>query len=245
MLKLCDFAATPDFDRRIESRCGLARTLNVEFTDDVAPHALPGFIEQAAVDWAGSPVRVWISQLFDDRPEAQGTKLTTLCLMLGVLNLAAWIWALAEFGNQPALLGTALLAYVFGLRHAVDANHIAAIDNVVRKLMQEGKRPLTAGFFFSLGHSTVVVIAMIAVAIAAAALQRQFGTFKSVGGIIGTSVSAIFPLVIGFINLMILGARGGKHSRKSAPVGNSKSSTWTLCLQGEDFSPGCFGVLSP
>ena len=147
---------------------------------------------------------MWIGQLFDDRPEAQGTKLATLCLMLGAVNLAAWIWALAEFGNQPALLGTAILAYVFGLRHAVDADHIAAIDNVVRKLIQEGKRPLTVGFFFSLGHSTVVVIATIAVAVTAVALERQFGAFKSVGGIIGTSVSAIFLLVIGFINLVIL-----------------------------------------
>jgi nickel/cobalt transporter (NiCoT) family protein len=147
---------------------------------------------------------MWIGLLFDDSPEAQGTKLASLCLVLGVLNLAAWIWALAEFSNQPALLGTAFLAYVFGLRHAVDADHIAAIDNVVRKLMQEGKRPLTAGFFFSLGHSTVVVIATIAVAVTAVTLERQFGAFKSVGGIIGTSVSAVFLLVIGFINLMVL-----------------------------------------
>ena len=145
-----------------------------------------------------------IGQLFDDSPKTHGTKLVSLCLVLGAVNLAAWIWALAEFGNQPALLGTALLAYVFGLRHAVDADHIAAIDNVVRKLMQEGKRPLTVGFFFSLGHSTVVVIATSAVALTAVALERQFGAFKSVAGIIGTSVSAVFLLVIGFINLMIL-----------------------------------------
>ena len=177
---------------------------NVQFTDNVARCALPRFIKSMAADWAGLSVRMWIGQLFDDRPKAQGTKLASLCVVLGAVNLAAWIWALAEFGNQPALLGTAFLAYVFGLRHAVDADHIAAIDNVVRKLMQEGKRPLTVGFFFSLGHSTVVVIATIAVAITAVALEWQFGAFKSVGGIIGTSVSAVFLLVIGFINLMIL-----------------------------------------
>jgi high-affinity nickel-transport protein len=101
---------------------------------------------------------MWIGQLFDDRPDAQGTKLASLFLVLGAVNLAAWIWALTAFGNQRALLGTAFLAYVFGLRHAVDADHIAAIDNVVRKLMQEGKRPLSVGFFFSLGHSSVVVL---------------------------------------------------------------------------------------
>jgi nickel/cobalt transporter (NiCoT) family protein len=147
---------------------------------------------------------MWLTQFFDDDPSAHGTKTAGLYGLLVATNLAAWVWALSEFGNQPALLGTALLAYVFGLRHAVDADHIAAIDNVVRKLMQEGKRPLTAGFFFSLGHSTVVALATIAVAATAVALQRHFGTFKSVGGIIGTSVSAAFLLVIGIINLVIL-----------------------------------------
>src|SRR5450756_1009109 len=74
-------------------------------------------------------------------------------------NLAAWGWAVLVFHDQPLLLGTALLAYGFGLRHAVDADHIAAIDNVTRKLMQEGKRPVTVGFFFALGHSAVVILA--------------------------------------------------------------------------------------
>ena len=152
----------------------------------------------------GISLTMWITQFFDDSPGAQGTKLASLYALLVAANLAAWVWALAEFGNQPVLLGTAFLAYAFGLRHAVDADHIAAIDNVVRKLMQEGKQPLTVGFFFSLGHSTVVVVATIVVAATAVALQRQFGTFKSVGGIIGTSVSAAFLLIIGIINLVIL-----------------------------------------
>jgi len=73
-------------------------------------------------------------------------------------NLSAWAWALIAFAHQPILLGTALLAYSLGLRHALDADHIAAIDNVTRKLMQEGKRPLSVGLFFSLGHSTVVAL---------------------------------------------------------------------------------------
>jgi len=84
--------------------------------------------------------------------------------VLAVANLAAWAWALVAFRDYPVLLGTAFLAYGFGLRHAVDADHIAAIDNVTRKLMAEGKRPLTAGLFFSLGHSTVVVLATVALA---------------------------------------------------------------------------------
>ena len=75
--------------------------------------------------------------------------------LLMLANLVVWGWALLAFRLHPVLLGTALLAYGFGLRHAVDADHIAAIDNVTRKLMQEGKRPVGIGFFFAIGHSLV------------------------------------------------------------------------------------------
>src|SRR6516164_7724394 len=75
--------------------------------------------------------------------------------LLGVVNIGAWIWVIIALHDKPILLGTAFLAYTFGLRHAVDADHIAVIDNVTRKLMQEGKRPVSVGFFFSLGHSTI------------------------------------------------------------------------------------------
>src|ERR1700742_1312304 len=77
-------------------------------------------------------------------------------------NLLVWIWALTAFASEPVLLGTSLLAYSLGLRHALDADHIAAIDNVTRKLMQEGKRPVAVGLFFALGHSTVGVVASLA-----------------------------------------------------------------------------------
>lgn len=93
---------------------------------------------------------------------------------------------------------------MFGLRHAVDADHIAAIDNVVRKLMQEQKQPLTVGFYFSLGHSTVVVLASLVIAAAATALQVDILSFKTVGGFIGTSVSAAFLLIIALTNLIIM-----------------------------------------
>ena len=123
--------------------------------------------------------------------------------VLVLLNLVAWGWALLIFRDQPLLLGTALLAYGFGLRHAVDADHIAAIDNVTRKLMQEGKRPVTVGFFFALGHATVVILAAAAIAVTSAALAPRFATMRSVGGVISTSISALFLLVIAFMNLMI------------------------------------------
>jgi high-affinity nickel-transport protein len=94
----------------------------------------------------------------------------------------------------------------------VDADHIAAIDNVVRKLMQEGKQPLGVGFFFSLGHSTIVVLAAIGIAVAAATLQGHLEGFRAIGGVIGTSISALFLLAIGIANLVVLkGVWAGFH----------------------------------
>ena len=141
---------------------------------------------------------------FDDRPERQTTKLAWLYSLLISANVAAWAWAWLLFSDQPALLGTALLAYIFGLRHAVDADHIAAIDNVVRKLMQDGKRPHSVGFFFSLGHSTVVILAVIGIAATATALKDEFGALKSIGSTVGTAISALFLIVIGIANLFVL-----------------------------------------
>jgi nickel/cobalt transporter (NiCoT) family protein len=141
---------------------------------------------------------------FDDQATALRARIVTLYALLIAVNVAAWAWALAAFHDYPVLLGTAFLAYGFGLRHAVDADHIAAIDNVARKLIQEGKRPIAAGFFFSLGHSTVVLLASVGVAVMAAAFKDQFEGFASIGGVIGTSISAAFLLLIATINVVIL-----------------------------------------
>ena len=124
--------------------------------------------------------------------------------LLTAANVAAWAWAWTAFHDRPTLLGTALLAWVFGLRHAVDADHIAAIDNVVRKLMQDGQRPQTVGLWFSLGHSTIVVLASLAIAGTAAAMQGRLEAAKEIGGVVGTLVSASFLLAIGAANLVIL-----------------------------------------
>ena len=124
--------------------------------------------------------------------------------LLAGVNLVVWGWAVVLFRDQPVLLGTALLSYGFGLRHAVDADHIAAIDNVTRKLMQEGKRPVAVGFFFALGHSTVVVLAAVGVATTATLLTTSFAEFKPLGGIVSTSVSALFLFVIAAANIVIL-----------------------------------------
>ena len=133
------------------------------------------------------------------------TRVVTIYIGLILANIGAWIWAALVFSEKPLLLGTALLAYSFGLRHAVDADHIAAIDNVTRKLMQDGQRPVTVGFYFSLGHSTIVVVAsLIVYATASMLLQQQLETVREIGSIVGTSISALFLLAIAFINLVIL-----------------------------------------
>jgi high-affinity nickel-transport protein len=126
--------------------------------------------------------------------------------LLGLLvaaNIGVWVWAFSLFHDQPLMLGTALLAWGLGLRHAVDADHIAAIDNVTRKLMQDGKRPITVGFWFAIGHSGIVTIAAVTIALTAAAFS-QSDTFKQVGGTVATTVSALFLFAIAAMNLIIL-----------------------------------------
>jgi nickel/cobalt transporter (NiCoT) family protein len=144
--------------------------------------------------------------LFRDDGKDLRRRVTTLVALIGTANIAAWAWALAAFRHYPLLLGTSLLAYGLGLRHAIDADHIAAIDNVTRKLMASGKRPFAAGFFFSLGHSTVVVLATLAIAATSIALGTRLAAFHDVGGLIGTAVSAVFLLAIAVMNLVILGS---------------------------------------
>jgi len=149
-----------------------------------------------------------IKRLFDESaPDLKG-RLVTIYSVLAVFNIGAWLWALVAFHKQPTLLGVALLIYGLGLRHAVDADHIAAIDNVTRKLMQMRQRPVSVGFFFALGHSTVVVIA-----VATTALTGHFVHFKSVGEIASTLVSASFLFVIAFANLVILRSIWGTFQR--------------------------------
>ena len=131
-------------------------------------------------------------------------RLTAVFALLIGGNLLIWLWALVIVKERPVLFGTALLAYTFGLRHAVDADHIAAIDNVTRKLMQLGRRPIGVGFFFSLGHSAVVVLLSVAVAFAASALSSRFDSMKAVGGVIGASASALFLFAIALFNILVL-----------------------------------------
>jgi len=156
----------------------------------------------------------------DDTSADHRGRIFTLYAVLFAGNAAVWIWAIASLAGRPTLLGTALLAYVLGLRHAVDADHIAAIDNVVRKLMQDGKRPYAVGLFFSLGHSLAIALAVAAIAAAAFALEGRFRDFKAVGSIVGTGASAFFLLAVAIVNLVILRHvwRNFLRARRGEPV---------------------------
>jgi high-affinity nickel-transport protein len=121
-----------------------------------------------------------------------------------VLHLVGWGLFLYYSHANPALAGLGTLAYTFGLRHAFDADHIAAIDNTTRKLLQEGKRSLGTGFFFSLGHSTIVFSLATGLAVAASAVKARIPTFQHWGGYVGAGVSGTFLWIIGILNLLVL-----------------------------------------
>jgi high-affinity nickel-transport protein len=140
--------------------------------------------------------------LFDKNAPDLRRRLIAIYAVLAALNLGGWLWAFLAFRNEPALLGVALVIYGLGLRHAVDADHIAAIDNVTRKLMQADQRPVAVGFFFAIGHSAVVVLVAAAV-VGAAQLLGSFQSFRDLGGTISTSVSALFLLAIAAMNIVI------------------------------------------
>jgi high-affinity nickel-transport protein len=129
------------------------------------------------------------------------------CFFAVIVLLHALGWGLFVFygdGLGPAYAGAGSLAYVFGLRHAFDADHISAIDDTTRYLMQRGKRPLGVGLFFSLGHSTVVFGLAVAIAAAARGIQNHLSVLERIGGTVGATVSGTFLLVIAVLDFMIL-----------------------------------------
>ena len=141
---------------------------------------------------------------------------------VGVLHLLGWglfWWYSRRF---PALAGLGTLAYAFGLRHAFDADHIAAIDNTTRKLLQDGTRPRGVGFFFSLGHSTVVFALVAAVAVGGDAVGATLPSLEGYGGYVGPGLGATFLWIVGVLNLVVLidlvavagEMRRGRHDRE-------------------------------
>jgi len=123
---------------------------------------------------------------------------------VALLHLLGWGLFLYYSRHNVALAGLGTLAYTFGLRHAFDADHIAAIDNTTRKLLQEGKKPLGIGFFFSLGHSTIVFSLATGLALATQAVNSRIPSFQDYGTNIGAGVSGTFLWVIGILNLIVL-----------------------------------------
>jgi len=150
-------------------------------------------------------VKGMLTQSFD---RAEQGRLAGLFGSVGLLHIAGWGLLLAYAANHPGFIWLGGVAYMLGLRHAFDADHIAAIDNTTRKLLQSGKKPLGVGFFFSLGHSTVVFLIAVALGLAVRWIVQgvvaDSGELRSIGGAIGTVVSGGFLVLIGILNLLVL-----------------------------------------
>jgi nickel/cobalt transporter (NiCoT) family protein len=152
------------------------------------------------------------------RPEWR--RLAGLYGVIALLHIVGWGLYLHYASRHPALLGLGFVAYMFGLRHAFDADHIAAVDDTVRFMLQKGKRPLGIGFFFSLGHSTIVFALAVALVAAATSMKGALPGLRELGGVIGAGVSGTFLVLIGMLNLAVLlgilkvwrQARTGRHS---------------------------------
>ncbi len=139
-------------------------------------------------------------------------KVVLVYVFLILLNVAAWIWAIVAFHDHPVLLGTALIAYTFGLRHAFDVDHIAAIDTVTRKLMQQNKGSVSVGFHFAIGHSIIIFLGTVAVLATWGSTADHLSSHEALAGslidgvklpILSTCVSASFLLLMAAINIMI------------------------------------------
>jgi len=153
--------------------------------------------------------------VYSARPTASGgarlslspdekARLAGLYGCIAALHLLGWGLYLHYAADYPALVGLGFVAYMFGLRHAFDADHIAAIDDTVRYMLQKGKKPLGIGFFFSLGHSTIVLCLAIGIALAASAIKQELPQLKNIGGILGAGVSGTFLWLIGILNFLVL-----------------------------------------
>jgi high-affinity nickel-transport protein len=138
-----------------------------------------------------------------------------MALVIAVLNASGWgIFGLAvephhfRYQGLGLGLGVAFTAWTLGARHAFDADHISAIDNTTRKLMSDGKRPLGTGFFFALGHSTLIIVAGAALGVAAkavfGAVVRPGSGYEVIGGVAGTSLAAGFLYLIAGLNVVVL-----------------------------------------
>src|SRR5580700_1416847 len=168
-------------------------------------HLIPGDGERCRVmnfEFTARPVTRPAPRILFSR--AEWSRLSLLYGVIGVLHALGWGTYLHYAGRYPQLIGLGFVAYMFGLRHAFDADHIAAVDDTVRFMLQRGKKPLGVGFFFSLGHSTIVLSLAVAIAYAASAVKRDLPSLQNIGGVLGAGVSGTFLWVIGILNLLVL-----------------------------------------
>jgi high-affinity nickel-transport protein len=177
-----------------------------------------------------------------------------MMVLLAAANALVWLWVWVAFDGRPALVGTAVLAYGLGLRHAVDADHIAAIDNVTRKMMEAGRRPVTLGMFFSLGHSAVVFALTFAVAVTTATFASLMEPIRAFASVVGAGLSLLFLVAIAAANMVTLlalvrallhereggareghvheGAAGGIMARLLAPLTRCVTRGWHMLFVG-------------
>jgi high-affinity nickel-transport protein len=166
-------------------------------------------------------------------------KIGLLFLGIGIATIAAFGISVTVSKISFELGGLGLVAYVFGLRHGVDADHIAAIDNTTRKLIQEGKKPLTVGTWFSLGHSTVVVALIFLLVVSTRAIAVDIPTLRGAGSIIGTVISGSFLWLVGLINVGIV--LGIYRVFKQMRQGNADRAKLEKLLQERGFMNRYFG----
>ncbi|MDA4116540.1 MAG: HoxN/HupN/NixA family nickel/cobalt transporter [Thaumarchaeota archaeon] len=134
----------------------------------------------------------------------EALRVVALYAALGVVTFAGFFASSVVGRSYVLLAGLGLVAYVFGLRHGLDADHIAAIDNTTRKLMRDGQRPTTVGFWFSLGHSTVVVALIVALVYSTRAAVGAIPALQAMGDVAGTAISGVFLWIMGAINVVIV-----------------------------------------
>ncbi len=149
-----------------------------------------------------------VARDFTPRERARAGLMFVTIAALHIVGFAVFILFVVPSHYKGLGIGVAGLAYSLGLRHAFDADHIAAIDNTTRKLMNEGKRPLSIGFWFSLGHSTIVVAIGVGIVVAEkavyGAVSNNSSNLEQFGGIFGTIISASFLYLIALLNIVIL-----------------------------------------
>jgi high-affinity nickel-transport protein len=150
------------------------------------------------------PARRPLERLLGMFTSAEWGRLGGMYGFVVLLHVLGWGLFVGVASKYPAFAGAGVLAYTFGLRHAFDADHISAIDDTTRFMLQKGKRPLGAGFFFSLGHSSVVFGLAIGLAVATKAVESRIPAWQNLGGVVGASVSGVFLWAIGVLNLIVL-----------------------------------------